>query len=82
MAQVRIPDEVATLLGEDRDRGTLELVLAQLVHEGRVSLGFAGERLGLDRWGAIEWYRARGYPYPDPPLTSADVASEPHLSDI
>lgn len=79
MAEVRIPDEVATLLGDDRDRATLELVLAQLVHEGRVSLGFAGERLGLDRWAAIEWYRARGHPYPDPPLTPADVEREPRL---
>lgn len=82
MAELRIPDEVATLLGDDPGGAALELVLAQLVHEGRLSVGFAGQWLGLDRRGAIEWYRARGHPYPDPPLTPADVASEPHLSDL
>ncbi len=63
--ELNIPEDVAEALGENPDREALEAILLHLVRSGRVSVAWAGERLGLDRWQSIAWYTSRGYPYPD-----------------
>lgn len=63
--ELHIPAEVATALGENPDREVLEAILLHLIRSQRVSVAWAGERLGLDRWQSIEWYTSHGYPYPD-----------------
>lgn len=63
--ELRIPDEVAKVLGSDPEREALEALLLQLIREDKVSVAWAGERLGLDRWQSIDWYTAHGYHYPD-----------------
>lgn len=30
-----------------------------------MTLAWAGERLGMNRWQAIEWYTSHGFSYPD-----------------
>lgn len=64
-AQLRVPEEVVKVLGENPEREALEAMLLYLIREERVSVAWAGERLGMDRWQAIEWYNAHGYHYPD-----------------
>lgn len=63
--ELHIPAEVATALGENPDREVLEAILLHLIRSQRVSVAWAGEILGLDRWQSIEWYTSHGYPYPD-----------------
>lgn len=56
-----IPDVLAEALGADPARAALEAMLAQLVFEGAVSIGFAGDVLGLRSDDAAAWYRGRGH---------------------
>jgi len=62
--ELNIPEDVAKILGDNPDRKALEAILLHLTRSGRVSVAWAGEKLGLDRWQSIEWYTASGYPYP------------------
>jgi predicted HTH domain antitoxin len=63
--ELHIPEDVARILGKNPDREALEAILLHLIRSGRVSVGWAGARLGLDRQQAIQWYTSHGYPYPD-----------------
>ncbi len=63
--ELNIPEDVAKVLGANPDREALEAILLHLIRSGRVSVAWAGKRLGLDRWQSIEWYTSRDYPYPD-----------------
>lgn len=62
--ELNIPEDVAKALGENPDREALEAILLHLIRSERVSVAWAGERLGLDRWQSIEWYTSHGYDYP------------------
>lgn len=66
LSELRVPKEVVAELGDDPEREALEALLLHLIRTDRVSVAWAGERLGLDRQGAIRWYTSHGYPYPDP----------------
>jgi hypothetical protein len=63
--ELHIPEDIARILGKNPDRAALEAILLHLIRSGRVSVAWAGSRLGLDRWQSIEWYTSHGYPYPD-----------------
>jgi hypothetical protein len=65
MAELRVSEEVLAALGEDPEREALEALLLHLIRVDRVSVAWAGERLGLDRREAIRWYTSHGYPFPD-----------------
>ena len=65
MAELRVPEEVVAALGEDPEREALEALLLYLIRADRVSVAWAGERLGLDRRAAIRWYTSHGYLFPD-----------------
>lgn len=69
--QIDLPDELATLLGPDPTAAVREAVLLQLVHEGRMSVAYAGQLLGLGRLDAIRWYTGHGYHYPS--MTPAEL---------
>jgi Uncharacterised protein family (UPF0175) len=71
---LRLPDELAPILGPDPNRAALEAILAQLAHERKISVGYAGQLLGFDRFSAIDWYTSHGYPYPD--LTAEELAQD------
>ncbi len=61
--ELNIPEDVAKVLGENADREALEAILLHLIRSERVSVAWAGKRLGLDRWQSIEWYTSHGYPW-------------------
>ena len=63
--KIELPEEVVALLGSDPERDVLEASLLHLIRTDRVSVAWAGEKLGLDRQEAIRWYTSHGYPYPD-----------------
>lgn len=65
MAELRVPEEVISALGEDPEREALEALLLYLIREDKVSVAWAGEKLGLGRQEAIRWYTSHGYPFPD-----------------
>ena len=65
MAELRVPEEVISALGEDPEREALEALLLHLIREDKVSVAWAGEKLGLGRQEAIRWYTSHGYPFPD-----------------
>lgn len=68
-----VPDVLAQALGPEPERAALEAMLAQLVFEGAVSIGFAGDALGLRADDAVAWYRERGHrprPMSDEQITS------------
>lgn len=60
-----MPEEVVAELGDDPEREALEALLLHLIRADKVSVGWAGERLGLGRQEAIRWYTSYGYPYPE-----------------
>lgn len=62
---VALPDEVASLLGADRDRKVLEAVLVQLYRDGRIGSGAVATLLGMTREAAIRWLGEQGAPYFD-----------------
>ena len=63
--KIELPEEVVALLGDDPEREALEALLLHLIRTDRVSVAWAGKRLGLDRQEAVRWYTSHGYPYPD-----------------
>lgn len=72
--ELKIPEDIAKALGENPDQEALEAILLHLIRSGRVSVAWAGKKLGLDRWDSIDWYTARGYPYPD--YTEEDIEED------
>lgn len=73
-ASIPVPRVIVELLGDDPERETLEALLLHLIREERISVGRAGEILGLDKRSAIEWYTAHGHRYPD--LTKEDLEDD------
>ena len=71
---LNLPNELANILGPQPERKALEAVALLLVTEGKISVGKAGELLGLDRLSAIQWYTSHGLPYPD--LDADDLAED------
>jgi predicted HTH domain antitoxin len=73
--QLELPHEVVEAVGaEALEREVLEGLLLKLVSEGRMSLGRAGQLLGMTRWEAIQWYTGHGLPYPN--LNEEELADE------
>lgn len=72
--EIELPDELARFLGPDPTAAMQEAVLLQLVHDGIMSVAYAGQLLGLGRWDAIRWYTGQGYPYPS--LTPAELQQD------
>lgn len=64
MAEVRVPEEVMAVLGEEPEREALEALLLYLIRSDKVSVAWAGEKLRLSRQEAIRWYTSHGYPFP------------------
>lgn len=62
--RVAIPGQLADLLGPDPELAVRATLLLQLVHDRRVTLGFAAGLLGLDEIEATRWYTSHGYTYP------------------
>lgn len=62
---LRVPEEVVEVLGTDPDREALEALLLHLIRTEKVSVAWAGEKLGLDSVEAVRWYTSHGYPFPD-----------------
>ena len=65
MAELRVPEEVISALGKDPEREALEALLLHLIREEKVSVAWAGTKLGFGRQEAIRWYTSHGYPFPD-----------------
>ncbi|MGH3088066.1 MAG: UPF0175 family protein [Rubrobacteraceae bacterium] len=63
--ELELPEEVAGMLGDEPERKVLEAVLLHLVQADRVSVAWAGERLGMGREETVRWYTSHGHPYPD-----------------
>lgn len=63
--EIKVPEDVAGLLGEEPEREAFEALLLHLIRTDRVSVAWAGGKLGLGRMEAIKWYTSYGYPYPD-----------------
>lgn len=60
--EVKLPEEVVEMLGEEPERKALEAILLYLIRADYVSVAWAGARLGLDRWETVRWYTSHGYP--------------------
>ena len=65
MAELRVPEEVVAALGDEPEQEALKALLLHLIREEKVSVAWAGERLGIDRREVIRWYTSYGYPFPD-----------------
>ena len=65
MTELRVPEEVVAALGDEPEQEVLEALLLHLIREEKVSVAWAGERLGLGRQETIRWYTSHGYPFPD-----------------
>lgn len=63
--KLEVPEEVAGLLGEEPEWKAFEALLLYLVQADRVSVAWAGEKLGMGREETVRWYTSHGYPYPD-----------------
>jgi hypothetical protein len=62
---VTIPDSLASDLGGNPGRALLEAALLEFIRQGRISVSYAGQSLGLDPMTAVEWYRRNGNYYPE-----------------
>ena len=76
---LRVPEDVVAALGEDPEREALEALLLHLIRTDKVSVAWAGKRLGLDRQEAIRWYTSLGYPFPD--YTGQDLEEDAHYAE-
>ncbi len=63
--ELKLPEEVIEVLGEEPERQALEALLLYLIQADKVSVAWAGARLGLGRQESIRWYTSHGYPFPD-----------------
>ena len=79
MVELRVPEEVVEALGDEPEREALEALLLYLIRTDRVSVAWAGKRLGLDRQEAIRWYTSHGYPFPD--ITPEEFDEELHHAE-
>lgn len=79
MSELRVPEEVVAALGDDPEREALEALLLHLIRTDKVSVAWAGERLGLDRREAIRWYTSHGYPFPD--YTEEDLEADARYAE-
>lgn len=69
-----LPKELAEVLSSRPEREVLEAVALSLVVRGRITVGRAGEILGMDRLEAVRWYTGHGLTYPN--LSEDDVNEE------
>ena len=76
---LRVPEEVVAALGEDAEREALEALLLHLIRANKVSVAWAGEKLGLDRQEAIRWYTSRGYAFPE--YTERDLEEDARYAE-
>ena len=65
MAELQVPEEVVAALDDEPEQEALEALLLHLIREEKVSVAWAGTRLGFGRQEAIRWYTSHGYPFPD-----------------
>jgi predicted HTH domain antitoxin len=72
--RITLPEEVLEALGEDPEREALEALLLHLIRREKISVGRAGEVLGLDKMAAIHWYTSHGHKYPN--LTEEDLEDD------
>lgn len=79
MAELRVPEEVLAALGDEPEREALEALLLHLVRADRVSVAWAGKKLGLDRQEAIRWYTSHGYPFPE--YTERDLEEDARYAE-
>lgn len=63
--ELKLPEEVVEALGEEPERQALEALLLYLIQADKVSVAWAGARLGLGRQESIRWYTSHGHPFPD-----------------
>lgn len=63
--ELKLPEEVVEALGEEPERQAIEALLLHLIQADKVSVAWAGGKLGFGRMEAIKWYTSHGYPYPD-----------------
>lgn len=59
--RIEVPDLMAEMLGPDPERGALEALVAELVFNESISIGFAGDVLGMTSVDALDWYVGRGH---------------------
>lgn len=76
---LRMPEEVVAALGEEPERAALEALLLYLIRADKVSVAWAGKRLGLGRQEAIRWYTSHGYPFPD--YTDQDLEEDARYAE-
>lgn len=67
--RIEVPQVLAEILGPDPSRGALEAMVAELVFNESISLGFAGDLLGMTSVDALDWYVRRGH---EPRYKTAD----------
>lgn len=79
MAELRVPEEVLVALGDEPEQEALEALLLHLVRADRVSVAWAGKKLGLDRREAIRWYTSHGYTFPD--YTEKDLEEDARYAE-
>lgn len=63
--ELKLPEEVVEALGEEPERKAFEALLLYLIRADRVSVAWAGNKLGLGRQESIKWYTSHGYHFPD-----------------
>lgn len=59
--RIEVPEVLGELLGPDPARGALEAMVAELVFNEAISIGFAGDLLGMTSVDALDWYVRRGH---------------------
>lgn len=63
--ELKLSEDVVEVLGEEPERQALEALLLYLIQADKVSVAWAGAKLGLGRQESIRWYTSHGYPFPD-----------------
>ncbi|MGH3088068.1 MAG: hypothetical protein ACRDSJ_12205 [Rubrobacteraceae bacterium] len=57
--ELKLPGEVVEVLGEEPERQAFEALLLCLIRTDRVSVAWAGGKLGPGRQEFIQWYTSR-----------------------
>lgn len=76
---LRVPEEVVAALGEEPEREALEALLLHLIRADKVSVAWAGDKLGLDRREAIRWYTSHGHAFPE--YTEQDLEEDARYAE-
>lgn len=63
--RLQVPNELGELLGPDPAIGALEAIVAELLFRGSISMGYAGDVLGMTSVDALNWYESLGHQYPE-----------------